>query len=98
VLREFAVLARRGFGSPYPARFSAGVGLGVVSGERDDPQDPDRLIDIPSTVGAAFEAVFDFGDRRGWGAGLALQGNVNAESSFIGLVLFGAVRLGGGAG
>jgi len=98
VVREVAVLVRRGIGPAHPARFSVGLGLGVVSGERDDPRDPERLIDIPQAVGAAFEATWDFGDRRGWGSGLAVQGNANAESPFIGIVLFGSVRIGGGAG
>ena len=98
VVREVAFLARRGLGSSFPAKVSLGLGVGVVSGERDDPSDPDRLINIPRSVGAAFEAIWDFGDRRGWGSGLAVQGNLNTESPFIGLVFFGSVRLGGGAG
>jgi hypothetical protein len=97
VVREVAVLARRGLSESYPAKVSLWVGVGIVSGERDDPADPSRLIDIPRSVGAAFELLWDFGDRSGWGAGLAVQGNLNGESSFIGLVFFGSVRIGGGA-
>ena len=95
LVRELAVLLRRGLDPSYPSRFSVGLGLGLVGGERADPIDPDQLVDIPSTLGVAFEALWDFGDRRGWGSGLAVQGNVNGESSFVGLVFFGSFRIGG---
>jgi hypothetical protein len=90
VIREFALVATHRI-TDFPRPLFIGIGVGRVSGDRDNPANPDRLIAIPSTWGAAFEAVWELGNGRGFGGGLAVQGNLNREASFVGVVLSGSL-------
>ena len=98
VVREFALLGTRGVAGTFPEPVRIGLGVGRVSGDRDDPQNASELIPIPVAWGAAFEAVWELGDRSGFGGGFAVEGNLNGEASFLEVVLFGSLGFLWGAG
>jgi hypothetical protein len=91
---EVGVLASYGLVPTAPHRLLVGAGFGFARGDRVDPGDSQRLVEIPDAWGVPFEMTWHLGDGRGLGGSLSAQGHLNREASFVALLLSLTLGLG----